>query len=308
MNRLIQAKSKLEMGEFLNKWFHNRTVERNQNAIIVTTGGTGSGKSYTNLSMANLWYIYRFNEEFPLENICFSLGDLMKRIMELSKSGKLRKGELFILEEAGANFGNLEFQSKISRMFNYILQSFRSMNLILLMNLPVFTAVNKTARDLVHAQFNTCGIDHQNKIAKIKPYFHQQSQKTGKSYWKFPRIKVNGKTVVLERLNFPKPPESLSEPYEEKKFKFVTGLADEFIEEYDKQKVEAEKKKKPYLTDAEMEVFNYLQQGKTISEIANIKDVNPSSISRTKDRILQKGFKLQKYNKNEVIVSGLSGT
>jgi len=140
---LLKFDSGIKQGEFLYKWMYNRTIGRNQNVILAFTGGTGTGKTYSCLNIGEQWYENKFKQEFPIDHCCFDLGQLMKRIITLSKNGKLRKGELFILEEAGANFGNLDFQKKISKLFSYILQSFRSMNLILLMTVPVLTMINK---------------------------------------------------------------------------------------------------------------------------------------------------------------------
>jgi len=137
MSKLMTSSNLLKEGVFLNKWFDNR-ISSNKNVLLSITGSTGSGKTYSCLNAGESWYAYKFNEDFPIDNVCFGLSILVKRINDLHKSGKLRKGDLFILEEAGANFGNLDFQNKLSKMFNYILQSFRSMNLIVIMNLPVF--------------------------------------------------------------------------------------------------------------------------------------------------------------------------
>jgi Tfp pilus assembly pilus retraction ATPase PilT len=78
MGNLFQSgNEKLEKGAIMNKYFHSRLFVKNQNVLIAVTGGTGSGKSYYCLSMMNKWYQKQFNEDFPIENVCFSIKDII---------------------------------------------------------------------------------------------------------------------------------------------------------------------------------------------------------------------------------------
>lgn len=294
MARLISFNSGLHIGDFLNRWFENKTIRRNQNIILAVTGGTGTGKTYNSLSTGENWYEYKFNDEFPIENVCFSLSSLMKRIISLKKEKRLRKGELFILEEAGANFGNLDFQQKMSKMFSYILQSFRNMNIILILTVPVLSMINKSARLLIHAHFITEGINYETKIAKIKPYMHQLSQATGKSYWKYPRIRMNRKILTIKRINFTIPSKRLTNLYESKKETFVFDLSVEFIEEADK--IEREKNLKlsrKELTDKQREVFKLACKGLNQIEIGESLGKAQQSISEILKLIKNKGYRVE---------------
>ena len=152
MATLIKAEQKqiVKEGFFFNKWLENRFLN-NKNVLTAITGQTGSSKSYQDLRRAELWYRKNFNEDYPEDNICFSVAELMKRIT----SKNLRKGDIFVFEEAGANLGSLDFQTKISKMFNYVLQSFRSMNVGIFFNLPHLSMLNKQAIILIHVHFVT---------------------------------------------------------------------------------------------------------------------------------------------------------
>ena len=112
--------NEFQEGEIFNKWLNSRLIVNNKNVLGANLGATGSGKSYRDLRMAELWYQYHFKEQFPIENICFGVGSAMNLISK----GKLRKGEILIFEEAGVNLGSLDFQQRISKMMNYVLQSF----------------------------------------------------------------------------------------------------------------------------------------------------------------------------------------
>ncbi|MBU0959150.1 MAG: hypothetical protein KKB31_04350, partial [Nanoarchaeota archaeon] len=161
-----------------------------------------SGKSYLDLSIANSWYESHFDKQFPIQNCCFSIGELMKRLT----SKDLKKGELLILEEAGVNVGALDFQNRIAKVFTYVLQSFRNMNIGILFNLPVLTMFNKSARQLIHAHFITKTINYKTNESSFKAYFRQLNQQTGKIYDKFLRVRINNRVVAVKQFKYSLPP------------------------------------------------------------------------------------------------------
>jgi len=281
------SSSGLKEGEAFNKWINNRFL-RNKNILVGITGATGSGKSYTSQRVAELWYEFRFKKEFPTEtHTCFSIGELMKML----SSGKLKKGELLIFEEAGANLGALDFQNKVSKIFTFVLQSFRSMNVGIIFNLPVLTMLNKSARLLLHAHFITVGIDFDKKVCKIKPLFHQLNQQMGKSYWKYMRISMKGNVVPLERFNYKMPSADLVKIYEAKKFRFVTELSKDFSDKLDKiEETEQRKLARVQLPEKAMLTYNLLKDGKNIKEIAAERGVSLSSVYDSIKLIKKRGF------------------
>lgn len=267
-------------GTFLNKWFRSRAIKNNKNAIIAFTGSTGSGKTYCSLSAGEDWYKFQFNSAFPIENVCFSLGSLIKRIVELRDVKKLNKGTLLILEEAGANYGSLDFQNKVSKMFSYILQSFRSMNILLLMTVPVLTMINKQARQLIHASFITAGINYESKEGKIKPFFHQLDQRTGKSYWHYPKVVLNKRWVKLKRINFKIPSKELLIAYERKKESFVFDLSEEFIVEFNKkERDKVMKDARGELTGRRKRIYDMHLQGLFQREIAEKEGITQPAVN-----------------------------
>ena len=285
---LIQS-SKLEEGEIFNKWLENR-FRRNKNVLGVQLGGTGSGKSYRDLRIAELWYQYKFNERFPVENICFGVAQAMKLIA----GGKLRKGELIMFEEAGVNLGSLDFQNKVSKMMTYVLQSFRSMNIGILFNLPYLSMLNKQARMLMHYSFESMGVDHNNKLNKCKPFFHQVNQSTGKIYTKYPKINVNGKARTIKRFSYKMPSEYLVNAYEKKKAMFLSGLTEEYTMELNNMEKETLRKmERKELTDKQMKVYNLLKEGYKQTQIAKMLKKDDSSITRTIQLIKKKGYLLE---------------
>lgn len=286
MSRLIRIGSNFSEGEVYYKWENNRILN-NKNVISVTTGQTGSGKSMFDLRKAELSYMKRFNEPFPIENICFSVAELMKRI----SSNNLRKGDILILEEAGFNAGSQDWQSKTTKMFNYLLQTFRSMNICLYMNLPVLSMLAKQARQLVHIHFETNGIDFEKKILKVKPLVHQLNQQSGKSYWKFPRVRFNGKYKPVERMEFGLASKEIRDKYEAKKAKFLSDMTLEFTQELMlKEKEKLDKMTRDDLTEYQREIVNLIKEGKTVEDISKLKNVTKQAIYNSIKGIKKKGY------------------
>lgn len=293
---LIKEGLKIEEGKVICKWFEGRVIRKNKNVIAAVTGATGSGKSYTCLRIAELWYASHFKGEFPIDdNTCFSIGKTIRRLKYLLDSNTLRKGEIIIIEEAGVINNALDFQNKISKLFNFVLQSFRKFNIILLFNLPVLSMMNKNSRLLLHAHLIMQSIDEEKKIAKCKMYIHQLNQQSGKSYWKFLRIKRNGLVLPVKRFAFSIPNQKDREIYEKSKSEFLMNLTDDFIKELEEIDIEnLRKESRKELTDIEFEVLKMLQEGKEVKEIARIRQRGVVSIYEAIARIKNKGFMVEK--------------
>lgn len=287
---LIKATQSKE-GLIFCKWLHIRLIKNNKNVLGVELGGTGSGKSYRDLRKAELWYEYYFKEDFPVENICFGVSKIMDRI----NSGKLRKGEVLIFEEAGVNLGALDFQTKVSKMFNYILQSFRSMNIAIFFNLPHLGMLNKTARMLLHYSFESDGINFRKEINNCKPKFNQVNQSSGKIYRKYMKVNSNGNHTKIKRFSFSIPSEYLVKAYEDMKFKYISDLAEGFQQHLrNEEQVLKDKMGRPTLSDIEQEVYDLNIKGLNQIEIGKILKKDSSTISQTLKRIKRKGFVVKK--------------
>ena len=285
----------LSEGEVFYKWSYGR-VKKNKNVISVTTGQTGSGKSYNDLRKAEIHYKNLFKENFPIENCCFSVAHLIERI----NSKELRKGEILILEEAGVNAGSADWQNKVVKMFNYVLQSFRSMNIILFLNLPVFTMLSKQARQLTHIHMETKGIDFKTNKLVVKPLVQQLNQHTGKSYWKYLRVKAGKKVVSVERMLFSLPSQELIDKYESKKQSFLLGITQEFAQEIRKQqqaKLDKVDKIMNELNEEENEMdkeyIERTKKGEHYTKIAESWGVTPSAVFKRGQRIAKRRKKLE---------------
>ena len=305
MAGLIQLDPEKKQEALLILKFMYSKMKNNKNFLSVFTGATGSGKSYSCLRLAELWYSYYFNgKPFPTENICFSIEDLLRRL----RHGKLRKGDLLIVEEIGVNANAKNFQSKTNKALQYILQSFRSLNIIVLFNVPHFSFFDKTARMLMHSHIQTKRIDVQKQICILKPYFLSISQSTGKIYTKWLRVRniKTGQTIKITTLELKKPSQELCNVYEDMKERFVkTLIAD--LDDQHQIETQQQKYKLRALTPRQQIVYDYLNEGKTTGEIATLMDLPAGTISTQKRYIINKGYtwkivhKKDKINENKEI-------
>ena len=262
---MLQQSGQIAKGDLLNRWFKNR-FGTNKNVLIGVTGSTGSGKSWVTHAILDQWYQEKFNEEFPVAtNTCFSISELVSMLNE----GKLRKGEFLILEEAGTSLNALDYRDNISKLFTFILQSFRSMNIGIIFNLPVLTFLNKSSRLLLHAHFITAGIDFKRNLNYIKPLFHQLNQEMGKSYWKYMRAIINEEVTIIERMVYNKPSENILKEYEKKKFKFVATLTKSFAAELEhRYREEKYKYVRKDLSPRARRIYKLRCEGLTFQQIA----------------------------------------
>ena len=292
----IKLSKEIKEGEVLNSWFKRRMVNRNQNVLIAVTGGTGTGKSYGCQRIAELWYAQQFGKRYPVEsNTCFSIDQLMNRLVDKNPKTMLKKSELLILEEAGANFGSLDFQRKVSKMFGYVLQSFRSMNIGILFNLPVLSMMNKSARLLIHAHLITCGIDYTKKVSKFKPLFRQVNQQQGKVYEKYLRVRVGRVIRPVKRVCYRLPSKENLKIYEQRKLAFVSDLNSDFVVELRKTENAAMiKSARQGLTDKQQEVYDCLVMGLNGYQISEKLGKHFTTIYDTMKMIKNKGYRWEK--------------
>jgi len=204
-NDLIFSDSMADSQSYL-VWYIKRRIKRNQNFMALIIGGTGSGKSFSAMGLAE-----KLDTNFNIDRVVFNSNDFIT----LLQSGTLKKGAVIIYDEVGTGMGHMEFWTKASIWMNYILQTFRKDSIVVLFTTPNAKFLNVNARRLLHAYFQTSGIDYTKEQVKIKPYLIQTSRQ-GKEYAKFPRIIKNGEPCRLSLVKVGMPTTKLLKAYEEK--------------------------------------------------------------------------------------------
>ncbi len=209
-----------EKKPILVQWLYNRVMIQNLNALLCFTGNPGSGKSYSAIRLAEL-VAEKNGVEFSDIHICFT----PKEFIRLVNSGKLKKGSIIILDEAGVAINSRKWQSAINLMMNYIVQTFRHRNYVVIMCVPYFDFIDSAIRKMFHMLFEMIRIDFKKCVSWSRPKIIQINQRNGKSYFKWLRYKFSGlQPMALDMAGFRLPSKELLIKYEAKKREYTTNL------------------------------------------------------------------------------------
>jgi len=190
-------------------------VERNKNFVGLIVGPTGSGKSYTAVSIGEM-----MDPNFTIDRVVFHPIDLMNQI----QNADLKPGSVLVFEEVGIAMDSANWQTGIIKMLKYVLETFRHRRFILLMTVPNATFLFKSGRMLLHGLFEMTGIDKANNMALMKPKLCQYSDLRNKMYYKYLRVVGPTGSRKLKTWAVPKPSEPLRLAYEAKKKAFTDKL------------------------------------------------------------------------------------
>ena len=222
---------------YLIKYIKNRIYKKNKNFLAIICGSTGSGKSTAALAIAEA-----LDSNFNIDNVVFNVNEFM----DLLNSAKLKKGAVIIWDEAGVGMPSREWYAISNKAINYVLQTFRHLNLVVLFTTPDFNFIDSQSRRLFHAYFETIGINYEEKINTLKLFLIQNNPKISKVYYKYARILTKEGIVTLNPITINLPTESLLNSYEEKKKEFTTWLNQSMAVRI--KKIQVETKKKDVLT------------------------------------------------------------
>lgn len=240
-----------------------RRIDQKKNFLGILTGPTGSGKSWSALSVC-----LQVDQTFNPSRIVFSMKELMKLINE----GNLKSGQAILWDEAGIDVSNRSWQSLVNKMVNFLLQTFRHKRLILIMTVPYLDFVDNSTRKLFHAEFLTQKIDYEKKSCKVKPQLIQYNPRNKKFYYKYLRVKTKLGVSPLVSWNVEQPPKWLVEPYEDMKASFTSKLNQDIEEALNN--VDKQKERKP-LTELQERAMILIQKYGDVETVA--KEMNLSS-------------------------------
>lgn len=265
-------------------------IEKNKNFLGFISGPTGSGKSWSNLSICE-----SLDKEFNINRVVFSALELMN----LVNSGKLKRGSAICFEEAGVVANNKNWASVTNKMLNYLVQTFRHRGFVLIMNSPYMDFVDSATRKLFHSELETVGIDFKTNECKLKPQIMQWNSRKQKMYYKWLRVITNEGRVPIKRWRVPKPSQELINQYEEKKTEFTNRLNKQIYDELLREQEEKNKSKakKTELTEVQEETLEMLKQGQTLEQIAKARGRATSVVRKTMELLRKKGYKFKSvYN------------
>lgn len=269
------------------KYIKNR-IAKNKNFLCFISGQTGSGKSWSSLSIGE-----SLDSDFNISHVVFRGIELM----DLINSGKLHPGSVIVFEEAGIEMNARNWQSVTNKMLNFLLQTFRHRNFILLFNSPYMDFVDASTRRLFHAEFQTQGIDFKQEKTILKPQLIQYNSRIQKFYYKRLRVRTKGVVVPINIWRINKPSDSLIKAYEEKKRLFTNRLNKEIYEELEI----LHHKRKKELTEIQQDIVELLKKGKNVEEIAKERGRALSSIYACIRQLKRKGLNINPIFEGKII-------
>ena len=270
-------------------------IQKNKNFMGFVSGATGSGKSWSCLSIGE-----DVDSEFNISNVVFSGIELM----DLINSGNLKKSSCICFEEVGVIMNSRDWQSITNKMLNFLIQTFRHRNFILLMNSPYISFLDSATRKLFHAEFQTLSIDFKTNECIVKPQLIQYNGRLDKFYYKRLNLITAEGVVPISRWRIHKPSEELIKQYEQKKLQFTNSLNKRIYEEL--LSVEAKRSKdtasKP-LTEEQNKIISYLKEGKLIPEVSKLLSVSSQLIYQQLALIRKKGITIKPIKQGSEVIS-----
>lgn len=257
-------------------------IKNNKNFCGVITGATGSGKSMAALKIGEL-----LDPNFTVSRVVFSAPDFMKIVNQ-----RPGKGSVIVFDEAGCSMSAREWYSLQNKLLNYVLQTFRKDNLIILFTVPSLAMIDSTARSLFHAILETTSIDYKNKICNLKFLQIQNHPRTGKIYYKYLRRRQTPNSVPIPfkvwKISLPKA--KLIRKYEHKKDMFTQDLNKNIT--IDLEEADMITRPKRVLSDRQRELFDHITDGLDVKEAANKMGITIQSAYDLRRRVIKAGYKV----------------
>jgi hypothetical protein len=212
----------------------DRLLVKNKNWLCVVVGDTGSGKSYSAISLGC--------EISGEERVFVVLTP--KEFLELLNSGKLKKGDTIIADEFGVSMNSRDWYSIQNKLLGAVLQTFRNLNVAVIFTTPNLDFIDSMARKLFHCLMITQQIDYDRSVSYLKPYDIVVNQMFGKTFYNFPVFTIDKQYYKMKYIGLSKPSVEMCERYEKMKNDYTKKLNAESlaeindIEEKNKPKVE----------------------------------------------------------------------
>lgn len=202
-----------------NPWYNEVweiVHKKNKNVLIIAEGEPGDGKSYISLRIGE-----SLDDSFNYKTIDQRVVFKPKYFAKIVSEESLKKGNIIVIEEGGVQADHRKWHSFNNMVINYILQTFRYQNLIVIFNVPVIDYIDSDSRKLFKFHIETTGIDYKNNMNSFKIKRQTYNSATKKIYRKFLRYMIDGQWLRLNKWKTRIPSAKLRHRYEDlhKQFK-----------------------------------------------------------------------------------------
>jgi hypothetical protein len=289
--------------QILIKVFYNRVVRKNKNVLCIVVGQTGSGKSYSTLSLMEGLYRYRIGKEPEPEEIDNHTKFKAKDFMEAMSKPELIKGDAWVWDEAGIDAGNTEHASIKNRIISWYAQTCRNQHQIIFFTVPAISMIDAKVRRLLHYYIESIDIDYNRKMGILKPLEMQYNTRYDEIYFHRLRNMVGHDRLYeeIEIIGCPMPRKEIIDLYEKRKTEFTVALNNEI-----KQKLDQIDNKNNNYSNMEALITKAYNQGyRTIKDIANYLGFSDRLLA--KNKASQVLFKLKENELNNKELASKNG-
>lgn len=201
---------------WLVPWIQRR-IKENRNANLVFVGDTGSGKSYSSISLAE-----KIDPNFSADRIVFTTLDFLKLV-----NSNLSPGSVIIFDDAGLGIPAREWQATSAKIFGKLFQGFRYKNLVTMITVPNIAFIERQSRMLMHLYLEAT--DTQGIMKPFRPFFpFRGDDRLG---FKYPTMERGGREIKIKASVYDLPSQQIIQAYEQKKMDYMEKTNREFQEE-----------------------------------------------------------------------------
>ncbi len=211
----LEAKGALP-GELImarNVW--GRLHERNKNFLVVLLGEPASGKSWAALRLAEL-----IDPDFTVrDNLTFNSEGFLDLV-----GGIPRRGTALLWDEGGIGMSARLWQDRLVQAVGYVMQSFRFLNLVVLVTVPDPSWVDRIPRNLFHTWLEMKRVAEDERVSYTRPYNLQRNPRLGKTYSKHPVEQTATGPLKIRGFRIFRPTTRLVNAYERAKYDYFTAF------------------------------------------------------------------------------------
>lgn len=167
-------------------------LDHRQNVIVIIVGRQRSGKSYAGLKMCET-----YDPKFDKNAMCFSMKDFMEFV-------RTQRRRWILFDEVGVEFDNILWWSTPVRIMKYLVETYASRQLNLVMTLPNLVGMSTAIKDLSYFIIRM----YQPRYGLLIGIWTDHISKMGYKW--------------LQHLEFGLPSQDIIKEYEKKKDSFLT--------------------------------------------------------------------------------------
>lgn len=217
------------------RWAVNRVVNKNNSTNIRLIGDTGTGKSWSALSLAEMM-ANLMGKTLNREDIYFSISDVIRKVAKSSP----KPGSIFFIDEQQVEGDSTEHNTLRGRAYTTFFSTVRSKRYIIISTMPFADMVIKKVRRFFHLEIETRVVDENNQVVKSSPRFLEYHKHKDKVYRKRLVVIFTDKETGIRKArkisswDIPRPSTSIINLYEQLKAEFQQKTYEKLVKDLDR--------------------------------------------------------------------------